>query len=84
LIKERKEREGKMTGQETRAIDCMAQHVRAFFHQSKSEGKADFAEPCEKCKFVAECSYDWTAIMEPILKYGTNVKIMAPMGRTHR
>ena len=70
-----------MSNEEIRAIDCMAQHVRAFFGQYVKRKNANFAEPCEKCAFVQECSHDWTKIMEPILKYGTRTAIMAPLER---
>lgn len=58
------------------AIECMAQHIRTFLLQSWEGRKADYGEPCESCKKIKECNFDWLSIMDPLLKK-SNVKINA-------
>ena len=57
------------------AIDCMAQHLKAFFEQSVKQEQSDFGEPCTKCRyFNSECHYEWLDVMDPLLKK-SNVSI---------
>ncbi len=70
-----------LTQEEIKAINCMAQHIRVFRDQASNLMLADFAEPCKYCKFAKECNYDWMEIIIPVLRYGTETKIMAPVER---
>lgn len=55
------------TGQQ-KAIDCMAQHIKAFRKQFLREEKADFGEPCNECRYNCQCNYGWLEIMQPFLE----------------
>ena len=68
-----------LTKKDITAIDCMARHIRALRTQCINNVKADFAEPCENCPNIDECNLDWVETMRPVLQYGTDVKVMAPM-----
>ena len=56
------------------ALDCMTQHINTFFVQSAERKTADYGEPCEKCKYIKKCKFDWLSTMHPLLKK-SSVKI---------
>ena len=56
------------------ALDCMVQHINAFSGQSAERKTADYGEPCEKCKYIKKCKFDWLSAMHPLLKK-SSVKI---------
>lgn len=70
-----------VTEQDVLAINCMAQHIRAFRDQAQNGMKADFAEPCSFCRLVNKCNFDWIGIMYPVLKYGTETKLLVCLDR---
>lgn len=70
-----------VTEQDVLAINCMAQHIRAFRDQAQNGMKADFSEPCSFCKRAKECTFDWVQIMDSVMKHGTDVGVMAPLER---
>lgn len=78
-LEEKEERMNELTKKDIAAIDCMARHIRALRTQCINNVKADFAEPCENCPNIDECNLDWVETMRPVLQYGTDVKVMAPM-----
>lgn len=70
-----------LTKKDITAINCMARHIRALRTQCENNAKADFAEPCRNCPYINECNFDWVETMRPVLQYGTDVKVMAPLER---
>ena len=46
-------------------IDCLVQHFVVFFAQSEFDEKANFAEPCERCKHLPKCHADYQTNMRP-------------------
>lgn len=37
---------------------CIAWHLGSFIDDAKEEKKADFAKPCETCKYNNDCNFD--------------------------
>ena len=63
----------------TQTIDCAVQHIKNLYKQSIEERKADFAEPCASCEYVAQCHCDWLGQLSPLLER-SNVTI--PLNRS--
>lgn len=57
------------------AADCVTMHMSTFIRQMEEERKADFGEPCAKCKHWEKCKADWNANMESIFS-GASVKLV--------
>lgn len=56
------------------AADCVTMHMSAFIRQTSEKRKADFGEPCAKCKHWEKCKFDWLARMESVFD-GAGVKL---------
>ncbi len=52
---------------EQKAVDCMVQHIKTFHTQALDAVVADFGEPCQTCRHIENCNYDWLSVMEPLL-----------------
>lgn len=66
---------GSQCEQEQMMIDCIAQHIKAFFEQAVKKEKADFGEPCANCSYYNNgCRFEWLDVMDPLLKK-SNVSI---------
>ena len=66
--KSKRELSVKMSESTRQAINCVAQHICIFLNQSAGEKKADLGEPCETCRYVETCNFDWISKMKPLLE----------------
>ncbi|MEG0273241.1 MAG: hypothetical protein RR639_04195 [Hydrogenoanaerobacterium sp.] len=57
--------------EEVKAVDCMTQHILVFRAQSTHGKTADFAEPCQTCRYAKSCSFDWVSVMHPLLTHSS-------------
>lgn len=57
-----------------RDMYCVAWHLRSFIEDAKQEVIANFAKPCETCKYNTECDYDYYRRVERLVEL-TGVKI---------
>ena len=65
-------------------INCIAQHLKIFHEQSAHGKSADFGEPCETCKYVKGCDFDWLAKMKPLLERSNVTIRLCYSGRLHK
>ncbi|MDE6056311.1 MAG: hypothetical protein K2G55_21705 [Lachnospiraceae bacterium] len=50
------------------SVDCLTQHMQAFFNQSGEDREADFGEPCANCAYAESCDFDWYGKMQPLFR----------------
>lgn len=68
-----------ITQDTVKAIDCMTQHIVVFRAQSTHGKTADFAEPCQTCRYAKSCSFDWVSVMHPLLSQSSvHVSMLHP------
>lgn len=52
----------------TESLDCLTQHMQAFFNQAGEHREADFGEPCENCIYAESCDFGWEEKMRPLFR----------------
>ena len=67
-VKEEGRKEKRVVILRAESLDCLTQHMQAFFNQAGEHREADFSEPCEKCAYAQSCDFSWQEKMQPLFR----------------